>query len=47
LDFQVKKIQPGAFRDEKFRELTEAHFGKEAIDRVFSEHDAAPEEESE
>jgi hypothetical protein len=33
-----------AFKDEESRNLLEHRFGKEAIDRVFSEYDAAPEQ---
>jgi hypothetical protein len=31
-------------KDEKFRKLLEDRFGKDAIDNIFSEHDAAPEQ---
>lgn len=39
-----KDVTYQTFKDPKFRELMESRFGKEAIDRVFSEHDAAPEQ---
>ena len=31
------------FKDKQFRELLEKHFGKNAIDDIFREYDAAPE----
>ncbi len=39
-----KDVTYQTFKDDKFRKLLEDHFGKDAIDRIFSEHDAAPEE---
>ncbi|MEX1138495.1 MAG: hypothetical protein WEF53_04020 [Bacteroidota bacterium] len=39
-----KDVTYKTFKDEKFRKLLEVRFGKDAIDRIFSEHDAAPEE---
>jgi len=39
-----KDVTYQTFKDEKFRKLLEDRFGKEAIDRVFSEYDAAPEQ---
>ena len=41
-----KDVTYQTFKDEKFRKLMEEHFGKEAIDRIFSEHDAAPEDQA-
>jgi hypothetical protein len=42
-----KDVTYQTFKDETFRRLMEEHFGKEAIDRIFSEHDAAPEDAGE
>ncbi len=42
-----KDVTYGTFKDKKFRALMEEHFGNEAIDRIFSEHDAAPEDQTE
>jgi hypothetical protein len=42
-----KDVTYQTFKDEKFRKLIEDRFGKEAIDRIFSEHDAAPEQDGE
>jgi hypothetical protein len=39
-----KEITYATFTDKAFRELIEDRFGKEAIDRIFEEHDAAPEQ---
>lgn len=44
LFYAFKDVTYQTFKDEKFRKLLEGHFGKEAIDRIFSEHDAVPEE---
>jgi hypothetical protein len=38
-----KDVTYQTFKDEKFMQLMETHFGKESIDRIFHEHDAAPE----
>jgi hypothetical protein len=35
------------FKDEKFRKIVEERFGKEAIEKIFSEYDAAPETRAE
>ena len=42
-----KDITYQTFQNEKFRKLMEERFGKDAIDRIFSEHDAAPEQKGE
>jgi len=34
------------FKDQAFRELLEKRFGKAAVEAIFSEHDAAPEQKS-
>lgn len=39
-----KDVTYQTFQDPKFRKLLDDHFGKEAIERIFEEHDAAPEE---
>jgi hypothetical protein len=39
-----KDVTYETFKDEKFRELIEKRFGKESIDAIFSEYDAAPEQ---
>lgn len=39
-----KDVTYHTFKDPKFRELMEKRFGKESIDAIFSEHDAAPEQ---
>lgn len=39
-----KDVTYSTFKDPKFRELMEKRFGKEAIERVFREYDAAPEQ---
>lgn len=39
-----KDVTYHTFRDEKFRELMEKRFGKDAIAGIFNEHDAAPEQ---
>lgn len=39
-----KDVTYQTFKDGKFRELMEERFGKTAIDHVFSEYDAAPEQ---
>ena len=39
-----KDVTYQTFKDENFRKLLEDRFGKEAIDQVFSEYDAAPEQ---
>lgn len=41
-----KDVTYQTFKDEKFRSLLEDRFGKEAIETIFSEHDAAPEKVS-
>jgi hypothetical protein len=38
-----KDVTYQTFKEDKFRDLMEQRFGAEAIQRVFSEHDAAPE----
>jgi len=38
-----KDVTYDTFKDPKFMVVMENHFGKEAVARVFSEHDAAPE----
>lgn len=40
-----KDVTYQTFKDPKFLELMEGHFGKEAIERIFSEYDAAPEQQ--
>ncbi len=42
-----KDVTYQTFKNEKFCNLMEKHFGKDAIDRIFSEHDAAPEQQGE
>ena len=42
-----KDVTYETFKDAKFREIMENQFGKDAIDRLFSEHDAAPEDREE
>jgi hypothetical protein len=42
--YAYKDVTYQTFQDEKFRKLMEEHFGKDAIDRIFSEYDAAPEQ---
>ena len=39
-----KDVTYQTFKDPKFRELVEKRFGKEAIDKILSEYDAAPEQ---
>jgi hypothetical protein len=39
-----KDVTYQTFKDEKFRELMEKRFGKDAINAIFNEHDAAPEQ---
>ena len=41
-----KDVTYNTFKNEKFRKLMEERFGKEAIARVFSEYDAAPEDQT-
>jgi hypothetical protein len=41
-----KDVTYQTFKDAKFRELLEKRFGKASIDRIFNEHDAAPEQQS-
>jgi hypothetical protein len=41
-----KGVTYQTFKDEEFRELIEKRFGKKAIDDIFNEHDAAPEQVS-
>jgi hypothetical protein len=38
-----KDVTYATFKDAKFRELMESRFGKEKIESIFTEHDAAPE----
>ncbi len=40
-----KEVTYETFKDAKFRELIEDHFGKEAIQQILSEYDAAPEQD--
>jgi DNA-binding transcriptional MerR regulator len=40
-----KDVTYQTFKDPKFRELVEKRFGKKAIDEIFNEHDAAPEQQ--
>lgn len=40
-----KDVTYQTFKDTKFRELREGHFGKDAIDSIFREYDAAPEQQ--
>lgn len=40
-----KDVTYQTFKDEKFRALVEERFGKTAIDRIFREYDAAPEQD--
>jgi hypothetical protein len=42
-----KDVTYQTFQDKKFRKLMEERFGKDAIDRICSEHDAAPEQKGE
>lgn len=42
-----KDVTYQTFKDEKFRELMEKRFGREAIAAIFNEHDAAPEQPQE
>ncbi len=42
-----KDVTYQTFNDEKFRELMEKRFGREAIAAIFNEHDAAPEQPQE
>lgn len=42
--YAYKDVTYQTFQDEKFRKLMEERFGKDAIDRIFSEYDAAPEQ---
>jgi len=39
-----KEVTYQTYKDEVFRALMEKRFGKEAIDHIFNEHDAAPEQ---
>lgn len=41
--YAFKDVTYQTFHDKEFRQLLEDRFGKDAIDRIFSEHDAAPE----
>lgn len=45
--YAFKDVTYQTFQDEKFRKLMEEHLGKDAIDRIFSEYDAAPEQKGE
>ena len=42
--YAYKDVTYQTFHDPKFRKMMEEHFGKESIDRIFDEHDAAPEQ---
>ena len=42
--YAFKDVTYQTFQDGKFRKLMEHQLGKDAIDRIFSEHDAAPEQ---
>lgn len=44
--FAFKDVTYQTFKMPKFREILEDHFGKAAIQKIFSEHDAAPEKTS-
>ena len=39
-----KEITYATFTDKAFRKFIEDRFGKKEIDRIFEEHDAAPEQ---
>jgi len=39
-----KEVTYQTFKDKSFRSLMEKRFGKKAIDQIFNEHDAAPEQ---
>jgi hypothetical protein len=39
-----KDVTYQTFKDPEFRKLLDTHFGAQAVERVFSEHDAAPEQ---
>ncbi len=39
-----KDVTYQTFKDPEFRKLLDSRFGAQAVQRVFSEHDAAPEE---
>ncbi len=41
--FAFKDVTYQTFKMPKFREILDEHFGKAAIEKLFSEHDAAPE----
>ena len=41
-----KDVTYQTFQDREFRELVEKRFGKEAIDAIFKEYDAAPEQQT-
>lgn len=40
-----KDVTYQTFKDPKFRELIESRFGKDTIDSIFREYDAAPEQQ--
>ena len=42
--YSFKDVTYQTFKDEKFRALLEKRFGKDAIETIFNEHDAAPEQ---
>lgn len=41
--YAFKDVTYQTFQDPKFRAILDRHFGKGAVDRIFNEHDAAPE----